>query len=203
MMAQNEYFNLTDLFTNGNLYPQRMNQWQWIPQSGDFVYVKGNSLIRHTASSGKESELVSLDAVNRAMKADGKDAFRRFPTIAHWVSPTRLYLRVRDGYVLYDLQEERMLHTLKTTVADASNLLVDWQHARFSYTIGDHLFVCRAGGEPVRVDKDGAKDVRYGHMPHRNEFGIEQGAFWSPGGNYLAFYRMDESMVTDYPLVDA
>ncbi|MFH1297064.1 MAG: DPP IV N-terminal domain-containing protein [Bacteroidota bacterium] len=26
--------------------------------------------------------------------------------------------------------------------------------------------------------------------------------FWSPRGNLLAFYRMDESMVTDYPLVD-
>ena len=93
--------------------------------------------------------------------------------------------------------------TLKTTVSDASNILVDWDHARFSYTIGDNLFVCKADGQPVRVDKDGAKDVRYGHVPHRNEFGIEQGAFWSPKGNCLAFYRMDESMVTDYPLVDA
>ena len=26
--------------------------------------------------------------------------------------------------------------------------------------------------------------------------------FWSPKGNLLAFYRMDESMVTQYPLVD-
>ena len=37
---------------------------------------------------------------------------------------------------------------------------------------------------------------------HRNEFGINKGTYWSPQGNLLAFYRMDESMVTQYPLVD-
>ncbi len=37
---------------------------------------------------------------------------------------------------------------------------------------------------------------------HRNEFGIYKGTFWSPDGKLLAFYRMDESMVTQYPLVD-
>lgn len=37
---------------------------------------------------------------------------------------------------------------------------------------------------------------------HRDEFGIESGLFWSPDGQRLAFYRMDQSMVTDYPQVD-
>ena len=41
-----------------------------------------------------------------------------------------------------------------------------------------------------------------GQSVHRNEFGISKGTFWSPQGNLLAFYRMDESMVTTYPLVD-
>ena len=41
-----------------------------------------------------------------------------------------------------------------------------------------------------------------GQSVHRNEFGINKGTFWSPKGNLLAFYRMDESMVTQYPLVD-
>ena len=203
LAAQDGIFNLEDLFTNGNLYPQRMNQWQWLPQSSDFIFVRDNAVMRRPASSAKAERYFTLEDVNAAMKAAGKDAFRRFPSMAHWVSPTQVYIRVREGYALYDVSEKRIVHTLKTTVSDASNILVDWDHARFSYTIGDNLFVCKADGQPVRVDKDGAKDVRYGHVPHRNEFGIEQGAFWSPKGNCLAFYRMDESMVTDYPLVDA
>lgn len=43
--------------------------------------------------------------------------------------------------------------------------------------------------------------VVYGESVHRNEFGIDGGMFWSPKGNKLAFYRMDESMVQSYPLV--
>ena len=203
LSAQNEYFNLTDLFTNGNLYPQRMSQWQWLPQSSDFIYVRDNAVMRRPASQAKEERYVTLEDVNAAMKAAGKDVFHRFPSMAHWVSQTQVYIRVREGYALYDVSEKRIVHTLKTTVSDAANIQIDWDHARFSYTVGDNLFVCKAGGQPVRVDKDGAADVRYGHVPHRNEFGITQGSFWSPEGNFLAFYRMDESMVTDYPLVDA
>lgn len=203
LSAQDKIFNLQDLFTNGNLYPQRINQWQWLPEGSDFIFERDNVLMKRSAASPKESELFSLADVNAAMKAAGKESLKRFPSMARWITPDQVYLRVKDGYVLYDVTEKKILHTLKTTVTDASNLLVDWKHARFSYTLGDHLFVCKADANPVRVNRQSEKDVRYGHVPHRNEFGIDKGAFWSPKGNYLAFYRMDESMVTDYPLVDA
>ena len=203
LLAQGDIFNLEDLFTNGNLYPQRMAQLQWLPDGSDFIYVKGNDVVKRSATSAKEDTFFSLDEVNAALKAAGKEELRRFPSISHWLSPSQVYLRVKDGYALYDVAQKRILHTLNTAIADAANLLVDWEHARFSYTLGDHLFVGMAGKDPVRVDRDNANEVRYGHVPHRNEFGIGQGAFWSPNGSCLAFYRMDESMVTDYPLVDA
>ena len=41
-----------------------------------------------------------------------------------------------------------------------------------------------------------------GESVHRNEFGISGGLFWSPKGSQLAFYRMDQTMVTDYPMVN-
>lgn len=45
------------------------------------------------------------------------------------------------------------------------------------------------------------KGVVYGESVHRNEFGIDGGMFWSKDNRKLAFYRMDESMVQSYPLV--
>ena len=53
LAAQDGIFNLEDLFTNGNLYPQRMNQWQWLPQSSDFIFVRDNAVMRRPASSAK------------------------------------------------------------------------------------------------------------------------------------------------------
>ena len=45
-------------------------------------------------------------------------------------------------------------------------------------------------------------NIVLGESVHRNEFGINGGLFWSPKANKLAFYRMDQSMVQDYPLVN-
>ncbi len=45
-------------------------------------------------------------------------------------------------------------------------------------------------------------NIVLGESVHRNEFGINGGLFWSPKGGRLAFYRMDQSMVVDYPLVN-
>ena len=54
----------------------------------------------------------------------------------------------------------------------------------------------------ARLTTDGSRDIVYGQAVHRNEFGIDGGLFWNPQGTRLAFYRMDQSMVADYPLVD-
>ena len=45
-------------------------------------------------------------------------------------------------------------------------------------------------------------NIVLGESVHRNEFGIDGGLFWSPKGSRLAFYRMDQSMVKDYPIVN-
>jgi len=45
-------------------------------------------------------------------------------------------------------------------------------------------------------------NIVLGESVHRNEFGIDGGLFWSPKETRLAFYRMDQSMVVDYPIVN-
>lgn len=65
-----------------------------------------------------------------------------------------------------------------------------------AYTRKNNLYV-----DDIQVT-DEPEGVVCGQAVHRNEFGITKGTFWSPKGNLLAFYRMDESMVTDYPMVN-
>ncbi len=52
------------------------------------------------------------------------------------------------------------------------------------------------------VEKGDGYNIVLGESVHRNEFGIDGGLFWSPKESKLAFYRMDQSMVKDYPLVN-
>ena len=75
-----------------------------------------------------------------------------------------------------------------------------------AYTIEGNLYVMTAEGKTLEVSKDGSTDgsanIVYGQSVHRDEFGITKGTFWSPDGQRLAFYRMDQSMVAGYPQVD-
>ena len=70
----------------------------------------------------------------------------------------------------------------------------------FAYTIGRSLYIF--DGKPVLVAGGESDQITYGQTVSRNEFGIENGIFWSPDGSRLAFYRKDDSKVTDFPLLD-
>lgn len=41
-----------------------------------------------------------------------------------------------------------------------------------------------------------------GGLPYRNEYGTNHGVYWSPESDRLAFYRLDESKVSNYTLIE-
>ncbi len=67
---------------------------------------------------------------------------------------------------------------------------------------GTNIFIAYSDGRKIaQITTDGSHDIVYGMAAHRNEFGIEKGLFFSPTGRYLAFYRIDQTQVADYPVV--
>ena len=70
--------------------------------------------------------------------------------------------------------------------------------------VRDHniFYQTSVGSEPVQITTDGNRQLTYGESVHRNEFGIEGGLFLSPDKQAVAFYRMDQRMVTNYPQVN-
>ena len=71
-----------------------------------------------------------------------------------------------------------------------------------AFSKDDNLWVAAADGTEHQLSSDGSREIVYGKSVHRDEFGIYKGTFWSPDGQQLAFYRMDQSMVADYPQVN-
>ena len=71
------------------------------------------------------------------------------------------------------------------------------------FTKGQNLFIAVNPEETIQITHDKEDGLSNGNnYVHRNEFGIRKGTFWSPKGNYLAYYHLDQRMVTQYPLVD-
>ena len=71
-----------------------------------------------------------------------------------------------------------------------------------AYVKDHNLWIRRANGDSLQVSTDGSRNIVYARSVHRDEFGIWKGTFWSNDGQRLAFYRMDQTMVSDYPLVN-
>ena len=89
---------------------------------------------------------------------------------------------------------------------DAQNQDFCLTSRHLAYTIQGNLYIKTQDGDIRQLSTDGSTDgsenIVYGTSVHRNEFGISKGTFWSPDGQQLAFYRMDQSMVPSYPQVD-
>ena len=82
--------------------------------------------------------------------------------------------------------------------------LLEWCKASnaAAFLRDNNLWVRYANGHDVQLSEDGSREIVYGQSVHRDEFGIYKGTFWSNNGKKLAFYRMDQSMVADYPQVN-
>lgn len=116
--------------------------------------------------------------------------------------------------VMAKSSEERMLIDFKQHTVEWTQRIPkgaqhqDWNASsrHLAYTIGGNLYVETADGKSLQISTDGSTDgtdnIVYGTSVHRDEFGISKGTFWSPNGQKLAFYRMDQSMVPSYPQVD-
>jgi len=59
-----------------------------------------------------------------------------------------------------------------------------------------------AAGEEFFIGKSDDNNIVYGGSSMRNEFGFEKGWLFSPSGKKLAFYRKDQTAVTEFPLLD-
>ena len=104
-----------------------------------------------------------------------------------------MYLK-DTAYLLFDGKKERAMTAAERT--QFRNLTRPEREERVELKEGN-LYV-----DDKLVERGDGYNIVLGESVHRNEFGIDGGLFWSPKQSKLAFYRMDQSMVVDYPLVN-
>lgn len=146
--------------------------------------------------TGKQQVIATREVVNKALEASQMGKLQHFYTVSFpYPDKERMLIRLHGKYIVYDLRENLVLST-QGAREGAANQDYASTSGHLAYTLGGDLYVndTPVGNEPA--------GIVCGQSVHRNEFGIHKGTFWSPTGNLLAFYRMDESMVAEYPLVD-
>ncbi len=200
VVAQQKQMTLDDAILGHykGLVPETLQGLAW--KTGDtFTFLDNDTLWAGSVKKEEKIPLLSLAEVN-GMKGATGDGFLKFP-FCSWLGENRLLLQNNHRFVLADPLERQMLYSIE--LPDGAGNTVFNEAGKFvAYTVGDDLCVSFANGRKVQVTSDGGDGIVNGKSVHRNEFGINGGIFNSPSGNYIAFYRKDESMVHDYPLVD-
>lgn len=198
--AQDKKLTLKDIvYMNPKIIPASVNQIQWRGNTDLFSFVDGDILRGGHAKKVEREDILKLENLNFHLKVKNIDTLANFPK-TDWINQDVFMFRHDYSIFLYDLTENE-LRKENAYSPDAENINIEKNGFMVAYTIENNLFVAMDGNQ-VQVTHFEDKGIVCGQAVHRREFGIHKGIFWSPDGDRLAFYKKDETMVTDYPLVD-
>ncbi|PLW92271.1 MAG: S9 family peptidase [Marinilabiliales bacterium] len=189
---------LEGIFSDPELYPESIYRLQAHFSDDYFTYANDDGSLEKIDSKGNTEVLVTLSKLNTALTNAGVEEFGFLPSY-EWVSKDEIRFKSMNALATYNIKTEKA-EKINEWPSEAENLEF-CPNGYVAYTKGNNLYFAVDGTEKAITD-DTEEGIVNGHTVHRVEFGIEKGIFWGPKCDKIAFYRKDESMVTNYPLVD-
>lgn len=202
IMAQKE-FTLEDLNYGGTRYYQMVPENRYTTWWGDkLIHTEVDYCAEVNKQTAQEQTLFTLDDVNQWIGTSDSVRVHHFYEASFPYSDQPLVL-VSTGKenLLVNWKQHKVVWRTPSKVSYQAEKWNSSSRAT-AFVDNNQLFVRDAAGTVHQLSTDGSRSIVYGQSVHRDEFGISEGLFWSPKGQRLAFYRMDQSMVADYPQVD-
>ncbi|MBF6652741.1 S9 family peptidase [Flavobacterium columnare] len=184
---------------------------QWRKNSKAITYLSSDfsNLLEKSVSNGwKETILATKYDFEKELKDKiNSDDFllRSFPMSIEWKSidtfETEIIGKKNNYRVTYDVITKKIINVVTysnevSQVKFASNGNVAWLK-------DNNIQVASFSGNVINVTNDTDKGIVNGSdYVHRQEFGIDRGMWWNEAGTKLAYYRKDETMVANYPLIN-
>jgi dipeptidyl-peptidase-4 len=204
---QKKDFTIEDVVFNSyyKLAPKNLNQLKWIPESNNLSHLitdtTGSNLVKMDVNNKNSSTLISLTEINKQLTnaAMGK-GLKRFPQYK-WTSKNTFTFWKDSNLISVDVKTKKLKY-LNSITGNAENKFIAPNNKYVAFTNDNNLSVAICKNSIAQITNEKNKGIVSGTSVHRNEFGITKGIFWSPKSNYIAFYQKDETMVTDYPIVE-
>jgi len=175
------------------LYPESMSALQWADKA-TYCFKEGDTYILKNIEKNTETKitLANFQTV--------------FPSVKHLPRLSK----IKDGLMTFSVGSTYNVYNYKTkqkvsaisVVKEASNNSFNQKAGAVAYTIDNNLYIATANNPKKAITNFTDKNITAGQAIHRYEFGISKGIFWSPKGNYIAFYQKDETNVGTYPIVN-
>ena len=202
-MAQQKQLSMEDAMLNArtSLAPENLKQLQFVKGTNEYVYLKKadgvESWVSGNFASGAESLYLTLSQFNERLRKASQDTVKALPPMQFRKEGWTVNLKGQKMFFGNDGSSKVLVdksYSSKENVEESSAGYV-------AFVDGHNLYV-GSNGSVKKVTEDGSSDIVYASSVHQSEFGITKGTFWSNDGKQLAFYRMDQTMVPEYPIID-
>ena len=190
--------------------PTSLVAQQWRKDSKSITYLSADfsNLLEKSATNGwKETNLATKLEFEAALKAKfptEEFVLRTFPFSFTWLTATTFETQVAsktNNYkVVYNVTTKQITSGISYSNEGAqakftSNNNVAW--------LKDNNIRITSNNKTIEVTTDENPAIVNGSdYVHRQEFGIDSGMWWNTSGTQLAYYRKDETMVGNYPIIN-
>lgn len=195
--AQQKQMSLEDAILGRYTYlrPTSLKSVSW--RNDDvFTFVEEKTLWAESVKKSDKKLVFTVDELSKIIESELKN----FPRYS-WLNETDILIQTKNKYFVLNSEGKEIIYKIELP-KDAKNAVFNDAGKFVAFTKDDDLYVAFVNDKITQITSDGGSGIVNGQAVHRSEFGITNGIFNSPNGNYIAFYRKDESMVKDYPLVD-
>ena len=199
--AQTQKFTIAEA-VNGlrsNLAIKNISQFSWADDGKSYYQATKNGYLVTELSTQKQDTLVSLHQLNTTLSLDKK--LKSFPRITFVNKDKGYFTQNSQNFWIERSGKEWKIKEGIALVKEAENTEAFSDNQGFAYTIKNNLYFNK-NGKVTPITNDSNEDILNGQAVHQREFGITKGIFISPDNSKIAFYRMDQSMVKDYPIID-
>lgn len=205
--AQLQKLTMEDAILNvrTKLAPANLSQLGWVSNTNSYYYVdtRLDDPTLFTGDDGilHDEKLISLSSINEKLRKQNADTLLKFPVV-EWKNENTFSFFVGNKEYEYDKTKFGLYNTRILDMPDSADRKdTEPLTKRIAYTLANNLFIYDKG-KVSQVTNESDENILCGTSVHRDEFGISKGTYWSPQGNKLAFYRMDQTMVADYPIIN-
>jgi dipeptidyl-peptidase-4 len=201
--GQNLNWTLKDaVFHYEKFLGKRPLNLELIPKSNEYslVYTKEKEIRIFSLKSGKRTRTIPFAEIKRIIASVVDSGSFSYPSGMKWFKPYVLDFWKQDTLLRVDW-EKRKAQILFALPEGVTKKFISPGKRYIVFVKQYNLYLMDRKGKLTQVTTDGSYDIQYGSDVHRREFGIStsDGVFWAPDENMFAFYKKDQSMVTDYP----
>lgn len=197
------------IYGNTSLWGKSITGVHWMPGNKGFTYCEfdpqnGQSQIwYYDLKSTKKAVLLDDSKIGKLTKSAASETF---DIGSYILSPTgkELLLPSATDLFLYNLDTGILQRLTQDSAAEAApQFSPDGTRIAFLKNYNIHVIEIE-GCIDTQLTSEGKNHLLVGQVDwvYGEEFGIDAGFCWSPDSQYIAYYKMDESNIPEFPITD-